>query len=192
MKLLDWTHLVDVNAFSKSEAFSRVEADIRAAVDKVHWPVESDQFTIRPDRKGNGVKPIKDGFVAYLLSHGWVAEHQTFDCHYTYDPPTVLPFAVEWETGNISSSHRAINRIARGMIEGRISGGVLIVPSRAMYWYLTDRVGNIYELAPYFELWRKWNSIPEFGYLGVITVEHDATDPSVPAISKGTDGRALI
>jgi hypothetical protein len=58
-------------------------------------------------------------------------------------------FCVEWETGNISSSHRAINKMALGILKDILIGGVLILPTRKMYSYLTDRVGNFPELAPY-------------------------------------------
>lgn len=96
---------------------------------------------------------------------------------------------MEWETGNISSSHRALNKMALGLLKGKLAAGVLIVPSRRLYKYLTDRVGNIDEIAPYFDLWR---CIPcAEGVLEVIAVEQDAESLSVRRISKGTDGRAL-
>lgn len=78
------------------------------------------------------------------------------------------------------------------MLEDRISGGVLIVPSRALYDYLTDRVGNSQELMPYHPLWRIWGQHREFAYLAIVTVEHDLASLDVPKILKGTDGRALI
>ncbi|MGH3281665.1 MAG: hypothetical protein ACRDNW_21350 [Trebonia sp.] len=68
---------------------------------------------------------------------------------------------------------------------------MVIVPSGEMKNYLTDRIGNAPELAPYFPLWRSWGRFPEFGYLAIITVEHDATSLDSPRIQKGTDGRAL-
>ena len=95
---------------------------------------------------------------------------------------------LEWETGNISSSHRALNKMALGLLRGVIKAGMLIVPSREMYQFLTDRVGNIAELEPYFDLWR---SVPiKDGILDIIVVEHDALSTDVPRIPKGTDGRA--
>lgn len=100
------------------------------------------------------------------------------------------PFVLEWETGNISSSHRALNKIALGLLRNILAGGVLILPTRFLYPYLTDRVGNYEELRPYFPVWQ---NIPiEKGLLMLITIEHDSVDRSVPFISKGTDGRALI
>jgi len=100
-------------------------------------------------------------------------------------------FGVEWETGNISSSHRAINRLFLGHKQDVLVGGVLIVPTRSLYRYLTDRVGNFAELELYFDLWKDAAGWKE-GVLAIVAVEHDDTDPKVPRISKGTDGRALV
>ena len=98
-------------------------------------------------------------------------------------------FCLEWETGNVSSSHRAINKMALGILKKVLIGGVLIVPTRTMYNYLTDRVGNFRELEPYFPLWQALKV--EEGLLEVIAIEHDGVSKSVPRIPKGTDGRAL-
>jgi hypothetical protein len=95
---------------------------------------------------------------------------------------------LEWETGNVSSSHRSMNKMCLGLLQGAIKAGVLVVPSRALYPYLTDRIGNIAELEPYFPL---WEATPcEEGVLEIIVIEHDATSLKVPKIPKGTDGRA--
>ena len=99
-------------------------------------------------------------------------------------------FCVEWETGNISSSHRAMNKMALGILKKILIGGVLILPTRDMYKYLTDRVGNFPELEPYFPLWRSLK-VNE-GLLAVIAIEHDDVSRSVPRIPKATDGRALL
>lgn len=98
-------------------------------------------------------------------------------------------FCVEWETGNVSSSHRAINKMALGILKKVLIGGALILPTREMYRYLTDRVGNYPEVEPYFALWKSL-TVDE-GLLAVIAIEHDAVGKSVPRIPKGTDGRAL-
>jgi hypothetical protein len=78
--------------------------------------------------------------------------------------------------------------MALGVINGALAGGVLILPSRALYRFLTDRVGNYQELEPYFPVWR--NLRIEHGYLAVIEIEHDYLDPMSPLIPKGTDGWA--
>jgi len=33
-------------------------------------------------------------------------------------------------------------------------GTALVLPSRKLYPYLTDRIGNYEELEPYFDVWR--------------------------------------
>lgn len=98
-------------------------------------------------------------------------------------------FAVEWETGNISSSHRAVNKLALGILNRVLIGGALVLPTRKMYQYLTDRVGNFEELEPYFPLWRSLQC--DKGLLVIFAVEHDAVDQNIPRILKGTNGRAL-
>jgi hypothetical protein len=99
-------------------------------------------------------------------------------------------FAVEWETGNISSTHRSLNKMALGLINDVLIGAVLILPTRALYRYLTDRVGSYEEIEPYFPLWR--SIAVSSGFLGVMAIEHDTTDINSPRIPKGTNGRALI
>jgi hypothetical protein len=193
MKLDAWRHVIDVDDFVATSRFLHVRKHVEEGVLAVHWPENSSDFRLCPERKGNGVKPIKNAFVEVLRRHGWSLEYRTFDAHYSFEDASLPPFVVEWETGNISSSHRAVNRIALGITRREILGGVLVVPTREMYQYLTDRVGNAGELERYIPLWRLWNQAREFsgGYFGIITIEHDALDATVPLIGKGTDGRAL-
>ena len=80
--------------------------------------------------------------------------------------------------------------MALGLLKNILIGGILILPTRELYQYLTDRVGNYRELAPYFPLWKSLKV--EEGFLGIIAVEHDYTSPDVPRIKKGTNGRALV
>jgi hypothetical protein len=66
----------------------------------------------------------------------------------------------------------------------------LVIPSRKLYPYLTDRIGNYEELEPYFDVWR--SVLIRDGLLAIFVIEHDQEDNNVPKIPKGTDGRALI
>ena len=204
MRLVQWETIVD-NPDARFEAVrERLFSDIRLAIGTVVWPAGASIFTIHPQsgkkrEKGNGVKPIKDAFIRLLEVRGWIPEKDfprvdpelrppgRFDAFFTR--PSILPFVAEWETGNVSSSHRAINKMALGMHDHCITGGVLVLPTKRMARYLTDRVGNFEEIAPYFRLWRSAWAV---GYLAVIAVEHDAESLDVPRISKGTDGRALL
>lgn len=205
MKLKQIRHLLDAGPFTTTQVWRRVERDLRQAIEAVVWPPGNSSFTIRPERKGNGVKPIKEGFVVKLKELGWKLEQgfppaQTdedasglpgkLDALLDLSEHSLSPFAVEWETGNIASSHRALNKMALALIQERISGAILVLPSRELYRYLTDRIGNYEELEPYFGIYTDLNI--DSGYLGVVVVEHDALDPDAPKIRKGTDGRALV
>jgi hypothetical protein len=194
--------LIDAGSFSSSADWRQVEAEVTDAIHAVQWPRGSGKFILhdQPGRKrgmGSGVKPIKEACMSRLLSLGWEVE-VSLPIAARKQPGKIDAirrvgerfFVLEWETGNISSSHRALNKMALGLIRGILIGGALIVPTRVMYKYLTDRVGNYAELEPYFPLWQSLN-VSE-GLLLVIAVEQDAVSPDVPRIPKGTDGRALI
>jgi hypothetical protein len=201
MKIVHVETLISQGRFAASPEWARIRTDLLAAVRNVEWPPGSGHFTIYPESgkkrgEGNGVKPIKQGLMLSLERSGWQLE-QPLDLATRTRPgkiDAVLqtsrgPVAVEWETGNISSSHRALNKMALGLLHGVLLAGVLIVPSRALYRFLTDRVGNWPELEPYVGLWR---SVPVAeGVLEILVIEHDAVSEDVPRISKGTDGRAL-
>ena len=201
MKIIKVERLIDAGSFSRTESWKTIETHIRQAIEAIEWPPGSGSFTLydQPGKargEGSGVKPIKDACMAHLKSLGWSLEasidiatlKQPGPMDATYPVGDRL-FCVEWETGNISSSHRAVNKMALGILKKVLIGGVLILPTRAMYKYLTDRVGNFPELEPYFPLWRALKV--EEGLLAVIAIEHDAVSHSVPRIPKGTDGRAL-
>ena len=100
--------------------------------------------------------------------------------------------AIEWETGNISSSHRSMNKLAIALGAGIIEVGVMIVPSREFYAHLTDRIGNIGELSGYLAMWESMKFSVERGLLALTVVEHDhlTDDPSHSYLPVGNDGRA--
>lgn len=198
MRLINREPLVETGSFSGSQAHEQVDADVSKGVDAIRWPPESDEFTIRPEKHENGVSPIKDAFMTYLEDSNWNTEERLdiavnkrpgpIDAVYEFEDGDF--FAVEWETGNISSSHRAINKMCVGILENKLKGGILVLPSGDLYPYLTDRVGNYPELVPYFPVWRSLQI--EDGYLGIYVVEHDSTSNEVETIDKETDGRALV
>jgi hypothetical protein len=188
-------------AYATSEHWKSTREQVHDAIRRCEWPVGSGSFTIYPERgkargKGNGVKPIRDRFVESLQACGWTIEGKAknalderlgdFDA---VMPGPEKPIAVEWETGNVSSSHRSMNKLTLLLKTQVISAGVLVVPSRKLYVYLTDRIGNIQEIRPYFALWK---SVPcREGVLEIVVIEQDAVSKNVPRIPKGTDGRAL-
>ena len=142
------------------------------------------------------MKPIRNAFVQALRAFdGWTEEAK---CNFSteFNPGDIDGMkvtrsglvAVEWETGNVSSCHRSVNKMLLLLNKKWIRAGILIVPTRDLYRFLTDRISNFDELRPYFDLWR---AVPVTdGVLEVIAVEHDATSMTVPRIPKGTDGRA--
>lgn len=196
MKIMQRARLIDQGSISSTPEWQKIEKDIIDAIGTIEWPKGSGSFTLNPQRKGNGVVPIKEAFILHLESMYWMKEYHlaaigTGKIDAACRTNRGL-FGVEWETGNISSSHRAVNKMALALLEGVIIGGVLILPTREMYNYLTDRIGNFPELQPYFPLWRALRTSISQGLLEIIAIEHDATDPTIPLIRKGTDGRALV
>ena len=110
--------------------------EIADAIEAVDWPPGSGAFTMNPIRKGNGVKPIKIACMRRLSECGWKVEHRldiVGPRPGPIDAVKVLPngamIALEWETGNISSSHRAINKMVLGMLGGKLTAGVSEIPS---------------------------------------------------------------
>jgi len=195
MKIVRDELLIKKGDFFDSRAFNEILLEIKEAISKVVWPLGSGQFSINPKAKGNGVKPIKNDCMSHLETLGWELEHRFSVTSGMrpgpLDATKVIEnrlMALEWETGNISSSHRAINKMALGILNESLIGGILILPSRAMYKYLTDRVGNFQEIEPYFPVWK--NLKIEYGYLCIIEIEHDSENIETPLILKGTDGWA--
>lgn len=106
--------------------------------------------------------------------------------------PGGTKIAIEWETGNISSSHRSMNKLAIALGNGIVQIGVLIVPSRELYQHLTDRIGNIGELSGYLSMWESLKVSVTKGLLAVTVVEHDmlTDETDFPYLPTGKDGRA--
>lgn len=202
MKVVSEEILVNRITDRISETVSRGRADLNHVLNGLHHPPGAGKFIIHPEHgkkrgRGNGVRPIRDLFVAALSQvEGWKSESEVLglpgakpgDIDATLDHGG-LRFCVEWETGNVSSVHRSLNKMSLCLLNRLIVGGTVIVPTRIMARYLTDRVANADELVPYFGVWR---AIPiNEGFLGVLIVEHDETSPDVPRFRKGTDGRAI-
>jgi hypothetical protein len=201
VKIVREVKLISCGKFARSREWGKARTKLHRAIKKVEWPTGSGKFTIYPESgkkrgMGNGVVPIKAGLMIDLKKQGYRLEaiatlgsKRKFGRFDAVLNTSYGPAVVEWETGNISSSHRSLNKMALFLLEGRIAAGVLIVPTRALYNYLTDRVGNMQELEPYLKLWR---SIPcKSGVLEIVAIEHDATSKHVRRITKMTAGRAL-
>jgi len=201
LKIVHFERLLHVGPFASSAEWQNIRAGLITAVQAVDWPPGSGKFTIHPESgkergKGNGVVPIKKDLMADLKRQQWKLEDPfhvipgklpgKFDAAF-YSPHGRI--ILEWESGNISSSHRALNKMSLGLLRGSIAAAVLVIPSRPFAYYLTGRIGNFPELEPYVDLWK---SLPVTdGVLEIFVIEHDATSTSVPKIPKGKDGRAL-
>lgn len=201
MKIVCYHDILNAHLFETSESVISAWNEISCAIQITDWPHGSGKFTIHPESgkksgQGNGVKPIKIPCMNALRTSGWLTERLpdlgssvlgTGDL----DALKITNdgfIAFEWETGNISSSHRALNKLFLAMQETNTLASFLVVPSNILKIYLTDRIGNIGELEPYFPLWRNLTNIK--GALRIIVVEHDDTCVNVQKIPKGTDGRA--
>lgn len=202
MKIVEVCDVISAGPFAKSQDWKRSCQNVAQAVNVTDWPHGSGKFTIYPESgkkrgKGNGVLPIKRPCIEALHSEGWIPEDLPAGAQGVLqvgDLDAVLAtesgyVGFEWETGNISSSHRAINKLVLSLFTGDLVGGILVVPSAKLKEYLTDRIGNITELRPYFRL---WSNVPILnGALRIVVVEHDAESLDVPKIPKMTAGRAL-
>jgi hypothetical protein len=200
LKIVNVITLQNCGTYAASRHWKKTRKQIHDAVKKCEWPIGSGSFTIHPQSgkkrgEGNGVLPIRNEFVKFLKVNGWAIEgpsknalDQALGDFDAVLPGPEKPIVVEWETGNISSSHRSMNKLTMLVSGGIISAGVLAVPSRKLYVYLTDRIGNIKELEPYFGLWK---SVPcKSGVLEIVVFEHDAESTRVRKIPKTTAGRA--
>lgn len=170
----------------------------------------------------NGVGYLRSRFLEHMVAdEGWQAEGEVdlqnlqekpelrlYPSMEAYSEPITSAFgdfdfvtttdggirvAIEWETGNISSSHRSLNKLSIVLAAKKIQAGVLILPSRNLYDHLTDRIGNIGELSPYLGMWKSMGAAVERGMLAIAVVEHDelTDDPEFPYLKAGKDGRAV-
>ena len=164
MKIICVETLLSCGEFAASQAWQELRESVHRDIEAVEWPPGAGTFTIYPQSgkkrgEGNGVTPIKNGLMQKLAQDGWALE-EPFDIAVVTRPGKIDAVlysqegtvALEWETGNISSSHRALNKMALGLLKGCLAAGMLVVPTRKFYKYLTDRVDNFMELRPYLDL----------------------------------------
>ena len=167
----------------------------KVAIKEVRSAISAVTIIIPPIKKGNGVKPIKNNVMSKLKDLAWTHEHpidlegmrsKPLDAYKNFKN---FRIGFEWETGNISSTFRSLMKLFKGLIENQLDYGILVLPSREFYKYLTDRTGNIREIEPYFSVYRRIR-ISDNKTLKIIVVEYDSLDKNASRIPKGTDGRA--
>lgn len=203
MKIAYTTRLVANGPVLTSQEWILTFDQIQQIIQSMGHPSDPGPFAIYPESgkkrgEGNGVVPIKEILMNKLpscccreislpLPPPLGGNLGKLDVVFSVNNYT---FALEWETGNVSSSHRAVNKMLLGLLCGVIQAGILIVPVRNFAQYLTDRIGNYEELMPYFYLWQQY-PIPN-GVLYILGIEHDETSMTATRFQKGTDGRALF
>jgi len=200
MKIVHVETLLSCGDYAASTHWARTRRAIHRAVKRCAWPPGSRQFTIYPQSgkkrgEGNGVVPIRNEFIKELRKLKWTIEGAAKN-HLGQnlgDFDAVLeglegPIVVEWGTAGISYSHRSMNKLTLLVSNGAIAAGTLVIPSRKLYAYLTDRIGYYEYLEPYLRLWK---SAPcKSGVLEIVVIEQDAESLDVPKIPKGAAGRA--
>jgi hypothetical protein len=141
----------------------------------------------------NGVMPLKDNCYQKLENdYLWFREkpleyfHEQrekggpIDVYKEFENPFTR-VGLEFETGNISSAHRAMNKLSVGIKQHELDLAVLIMPVARLSYYLTDRVSNYEELEPYYILLEEY----PFIILGFDAEQYINTTPLLP---KGPDG----
>ena len=169
------------------------------AYEEVQLSVNNMIGTINNSSKNcNGVVPVKEGCY-YLLeeTYNWYREKplDTFsekggpiDVYKEFRTPTeILRVGLEFETGNISSAHRSMNKLALGIANSDIDLAILMMPIHALSYYLTDRVSNYEELQPYYPL---VNSYP-FIFIGFDAEDYNTQYPLLPKGKDGMSDRAI-
>lgn len=170
-----------------------LRTDILGGFGKIVWPAGSNKFSINPVKKANGVGPIKDEMMKHLKLNQWVggvrigegSESGPVDAIKTVGN---LRACFEWETGNIASSCRALLKIMDGLAFGIIDVGFIVVSSKDLARFLTDRIGQYEEF--------KWSlrMLPrlfKYGHIEIIVMEFDELDTRVPFIPKQACGNGV-
>jgi hypothetical protein len=70
MKIVRVETPIAAGAFAKSRRWKRIETELWREIRAVDWPPGAGTFTIFPEAKANGVKPIKNGLIARLTKKG--------------------------------------------------------------------------------------------------------------------------
>ncbi len=165
----------------------------RRAVQEITAAVNSMVGVINNSEKNcNGVVPLKEPCYCMLEEeYDWYREKPLdilsekggpIDVYKSFtDSNGCFNVGIEFETGNISSAHRSMNKLSLGVHNKELHLAVLMMPMHRLSYYLTDRVSNYEELRPYFSL---VSDVP------FIIIGFDVEDYSsrIPCLAKGRDG----
>lgn len=159
-------------------------------------------------KKINSVTPIKAGLIKLLHeNYQWETEHHLqvlrdnapsssddnkrkrgqgggIDVYKEFNfQGYMFRVGIEFETGNVASVHRSLNKLSMGIQSRELDLIFLILPVFNLAQYLTDRVANYEEIEAYFPLF----SEKPFIALGF---EAENYSPEFPVFEKGRDGNA--
>ncbi|MCY8575163.1 restriction endonuclease [Bacillus haynesii] len=181
---------------NKDNLFKQSYDEVVASICSAVWPMKSKTFKINNSQKnGNGVVPVKELCYSMLEdTYNWYREKPLnvlklekkkggpIDVYKEFTENfDIKRVGLEFETGNISSAHRSMNKLLLGLKRNEIDLAVILMPVYELSYFLTDRVSNYEELEPYFEI----TEGKPFIYIGF---NADSFDSSVPLIPKGKDG----
>lgn len=180
--ITDAAHTIINSSALAAQAYQEVELSINNMIGNIN----------NSAKNCNGVVPVKEGCYQLLEEkYGWFREKplDTFqekggpiDVYKEFVSSTeVIKVGLEFETGNISSAHRSMNKLALGITNHELDLAILLMPIHALSYYLTDRVSNYEELQPYFSLVSHY----PFIFLGF---DAENLSPSYPYLPKGKDG----
>jgi len=155
--------------------------------------VDQEIFIINNSTKnGNGVVPIKEKCYQILEEkYVWYREKPLdylsekmggpIDVYKMFGSNPYFNVGVEFETGNISSAHRSMNKLLLGLHNKELHLAILLMPIRSLSYYLTDRVSNYEEIEPYMPL------VSDVPFI-LIGFDAEGFSPDVPFLAKGNDG----
>lgn len=153
-------------------------------------------------KHANSVTPIKAGLVNLLHdSYGWKKEKQLkslsgdleqrerkkgvgggIDVYKEFvQGQFSFNVGLEFETGNVASVHRSLNKMALGVDSHELDLMVLVLPVYNLSYFLTDRSANYEEIEAYFKLYENRPFIA-FGF------EAEKYGPQFEIFEKGNDG----
>ena len=152
--------------------YAKAYNEVVRSASKIVWPKRSKQLIVNNSQKNNnGVTPLKDPFYKNLEEkYNWYREKSLkvlkekkkggpIDAYKVFkSADKELKVGLEFETGNISSTHRSMNKLLLGLDEKELDLAIIIFPVKDLAFCLTDRVANYEELEPYFETVTKGTS----------------------------------
>jgi len=178
---------------NSNSVYEEAYKEVVTAISSTVWPIGSNVFAINNSVKNaNGVVPLKEKcYIELEDTYNWYREKPLnvlkiekqkggpIDVYKEFNSGERV--GMEFESGNIASAHRSMNKLLLGINRNELDLGIILMPVKGLAYYLTDRITNYEELEPYFEI----TEGKPFIFIGF-----DATiyDNNIPLIPKGKDG----